>query len=66
MKVLFRFDASEALRRTVTARSTSGITIVCTPESEDSGYELLLPEADVLWHVLKPVDERQIQAARSW
>jgi phosphoglycerate dehydrogenase-like enzyme len=63
MNVLFRFDASDALRRKVTALSTSGINIVCSPESEDSGYERLLPEAEVLWHVLKPVTERQILAA---
>lgn len=63
MNVLFRFDASEALRRKVTALSTPGISIVCSPESEDPGYERLLPEAEVLWHVLKPVTERQILAA---
>jgi phosphoglycerate dehydrogenase-like enzyme len=63
VNVLFRFDASEALRRKVTALSASGIHVVCCAESEDSGYARLLPEADVLWHVLKPVTADHIQAA---
>ena len=63
MNVLFRFDASEALRRRVTALSTSGISVVCCPESEDSGYARLLPQAEVLWHVLKPVTADHIEAA---
>ena len=50
MKVLFRFDASEALRRKV-----AGLGVEVCPESDDAAYEGLLPELEVLWHVLKPV-----------
>jgi phosphoglycerate dehydrogenase-like enzyme len=63
MKVLFRFDASDALKRRVNALSTSSIDITCCPESEDAEYQRLLPEAEVLWHVLKPVTAEQIAAA---
>jgi phosphoglycerate dehydrogenase-like enzyme len=58
MKVLFRFDASEALVRKVTA-----LGVLCAPESENETYERLLPQANVIWHVLKPVDERQMALA---
>jgi phosphoglycerate dehydrogenase-like enzyme len=63
VKVLFRFDASDALKRRVNALSTSSIDITCCPESEDAEYQRLLPEAEVLWHVLKPVSAEQIAAA---
>ena len=38
MKVLFRFDASEALRRKV-----AGLGVEVCPESDDAAYEGLLP-----------------------
>jgi phosphoglycerate dehydrogenase-like enzyme len=63
MRVLFRFDASEALAKKVAALSGEGIEVRCCPEAEDRGYERLLPEIEVLWHVLKPVDARQIARA---
>jgi phosphoglycerate dehydrogenase-like enzyme len=63
MKVLFRFDASDALKRRVNALSTSKIDITCCVESSDAEYQRLLPEAEVLWHVLKPVSAEQIAAA---
>ena len=36
---------------------------MCCPESGDAAYDALLPQADVLWHVLKPVTEDQIARA---
>ena len=65
MKVIFRFDASEALARKVTALATEGIEIACVPEAEDAPYERLLPDAEVIWHVLKPIDEKQIALANN-
>lgn len=63
MKVLFRFDASDALARKVEALSGKGLEILCCPESEDATYERLLPETDVLWHVLKLVTKDHIDRA---
>jgi phosphoglycerate dehydrogenase-like enzyme len=63
VKVVFRFDASDALKRRVNALSTTRIDITCCPESEDAEFARLLPEAEVLWHVLKPVSAEQIAAA---
>jgi phosphoglycerate dehydrogenase-like enzyme len=65
VKVLFRFDASEALVRKVAALSGEGIELQCCPESADATYDRLLPEIDVLWHVLKPVTQDQIARARN-
>jgi len=63
VKVLFRFDASDGLKRRVNALSTASIDITCCPEAADAEYLRLLPEAEVLWHVLKPVTADQIAAA---
>jgi len=63
MVVLFRFDASRALTAKAEALSSGGIKIHCCPESDDAAYEALLPHAQVLWHVLKPVTQDQIARA---
>ncbi len=58
MKVVFRFDGSEALRKRVAA-----LGVQMCAESDDRDYERLLPEVEVLWHVLKPVTARDIEKA---
>jgi len=63
MNIVFRFDASEALVRKVGALSGDGFEVFCAPESEDQTYERLLPRMNVIWHVLKPIDEGQIARA---
>ncbi len=63
LKVVFRFDAGEALQRRVAALSDADFDITCCPESSDERYEALLPEAEVLWHVLKAVSAEQIARA---
>lgn len=50
MNVVFHFDGSEALRARV---ETLGVTLC--PESDEDAFARLLPEMEVLWHVLKPV-----------
>src|SRR5215216_2250804 len=58
MKIVFHFDGSEALRAEMHA---SGITLC--PESDDAAFARLLPEMEVLWHVLKPVTAEVIARA---
>ncbi|HYT47544.1 MAG TPA: NAD(P)-dependent oxidoreductase [Burkholderiales bacterium] len=65
MRVLFRFDASEALASKAAALSGDGTEILTAPESDDAAYDRLLPGIDVLWHVLRPVNEDQINRASS-
>jgi phosphoglycerate dehydrogenase-like enzyme len=55
MKVVFHFDGTEALRQRL---DPLGITLC--PESDEARFERLLPEVEVLWHVLKPVTESVI------
>jgi phosphoglycerate dehydrogenase-like enzyme len=64
MRVLFRFDASGALARRVSALSADGIEVLCCPEADDDEYHSLLPSIDVLWHVLKPVSAAHMAAAK--
>lgn len=56
--ILFHFDGSEALRRKL---EPLGITLC--PESDDAALARLLPEVEVLWHVLKPVTAEVIAQA---
>ena len=58
MKIVFHFDGSEALRQRL---EPLGITLC--PESDDAAFARLLPEVEVLWHVLKPVTESVITQA---
>jgi len=56
VKVVFHFDGTEALRAQL------GDVILC-PESDTAAFERLLPEMEVLWHVLKPVTAEVIARA---
>jgi phosphoglycerate dehydrogenase-like enzyme len=58
MKVVFHFDGSEALRRRL-----APLGIALCPESDEAAFERLLPQMEVLWHVLKPVTEPVIARA---
>lgn len=58
MKVVFHFDGSAALAARVKA-----LGIELCAESDNQTFERLLPEIEVLWHVLKPVTAQVIAAA---
>jgi phosphoglycerate dehydrogenase-like enzyme len=58
MKVVFHFDGSDALRRRL---EPLGVTLC--PESDAAAFERLLPQMEVLWHVLEPVTEPVIARA---
>jgi phosphoglycerate dehydrogenase-like enzyme len=52
VKIVFHFDGTQALRQRL---EPLGVT-VC-PESDEAAFKRLLPDVEVLWHVLKPVTE---------
>ena len=56
MKIVFHFDGSAALR--------DG-EVLC-PERDAAAFERLLPEMEVLWHVLKPVTADVIARVSFW
>ena len=58
MKVVFHFDASEALKERL-----AGMGVTPCPESDAQAFARLLPEVEVLWHVLKPVSAEVISRA---
>ena len=58
MKVVLHFDGSEALKRKVAA-----LGVELCPESDEAAFARLLPEMEILWHVLKPVTAEVISRA---
>jgi phosphoglycerate dehydrogenase-like enzyme len=56
LKVVFHFDGTDALRARL------GDVTLC-PESDAAAFEQLLPDVEVLWHVLKPVTAEMIGRA---
>ena len=58
MKVVFHFDGSDAL-----AAKVKPLGVEMCAESDVKGFEQLLPEIEVLWHVLKPVTAEVIAKA---
>src|SRR3954462_4356056 len=58
MKVVFHFDGSAAL-----AERVSKLGVELCPETDAMAFEKLLPEIEVLWHVLKPVTGQVIERA---
>jgi phosphoglycerate dehydrogenase-like enzyme len=58
MKVVFHFDGSPALRERV-----AKLGVDLCPESDVAGFEKRLPEMEVLWHVLTPVNAQVIERA---
>lgn len=58
MKIVFHFDGSPAL-----AERLRSIGVELCPESDDPTFAQLLPQVEVLWHVLKPVTAQVIERA---
>src|SRR5262249_29704033 len=52
------FDGSEALRANL-----AGLNVALCPESDAATFDKVLPEVEVLWHVLKPVTAEVIARA---
>ena len=60
MRVLLRFDGTLSLGAKLKLHGVE----MC-PESDVQAFERLLPQIEVLWHVLKPVDKQQIELGRN-
>ena len=63
MKVLFRYDCGPKLAARLAAFSADGLAIATCSEADDAAYARHMAEAEVLWHVLKPVTAAHIAAA---
>ena len=63
MKVIYNYAAGPEFAESLAALSTSRLDVAVCPESEDARLFELLRDAEVLWHCLRPVDARVIDAA---
>jgi phosphoglycerate dehydrogenase-like enzyme len=64
MKVLFRYDCGPKLAARLGGFKADGLDVATCSETDDAGYTRSMAEAEVLWHVLKPVTAAHIAAAR--
>lgn len=63
MKVVLHFAAGPALTRQVAGLAAEDIDVAVCPENDEAQFAALMAEAEVLWHVLKPVTAAAIRAA---
>jgi len=62
-RVLFHYEAGPALLRRFEALRDAGLEIDVCPEPDEARLRALLPETEVLWHCLRPVDRALMEAA---
>lgn len=61
MKVLFHFDVNPSLQEWLKQHAPPQWNIVCCPETDQPLFDQHWPDADVLWHVLKPITAAMLQ-----
>ena len=63
MNVVFHYDAGPALQVRLAALADEGLSVRACAVSDDDAFAALMREAEVLWHVLKPVTAAVIAGA---
>jgi phosphoglycerate dehydrogenase-like enzyme len=63
MKGIFHYDAGPRLQRRLEAFAAEGFAVTACAEADDARLAVLLPEAEVLLHVLKPATAAVIAQA---
>ncbi len=63
MRAIFHYATSPGLERRLAAAAPEWLEVEACDEADDERLFRLLPEADVLWHVLKPATAEVIDAA---
>jgi phosphoglycerate dehydrogenase-like enzyme len=61
MKVVFHYAAGPALAAQLA--TLGGLEVAVCPEADDQRFATLMKEAEVIWHVLKPLTAEAIAAA---
>lgn len=63
MRVLLHYTPGPLWRRELSSLSDQGFHIDCCDETDDRRFYSLLPEAEVLWHALRPISAADIAKA---
>jgi hypothetical protein len=63
MKAIFRYDAGPRPTAKFAALAGEGFLIAPCPEDDDRQFARLLPDAEVLLHILKPLTKAVIDRA---
>jgi phosphoglycerate dehydrogenase-like enzyme len=63
VRVVFHYAAGAGLRERLGSLAEEGLDIAVCPEDDDELLGRLLPEMDVIWHVLEPLTSAHIDAA---
>ncbi len=63
MKVVFHHDAGPGLGRKLTELSADGLHVEACSAADDARFSALMAEAEVLWHVLRPVSAEDMAGA---
>jgi len=61
VKVLLHYAAGPGLAARL--RALPGLSLTIVPEADEAGFAAALPEAEVIWHVLRPLSAADIAAA---
>jgi len=61
--VIYNYDAAPGFAESLRQLSQEGLEVTICPEARDDLLFQRLPEAEVLWHCLRPVDRQVIEAA---
>ena len=63
MKVLFHYHCRPALKARLARLNNEGIEVETCSEADTALFDRMIPDAEVLWHVLKPVSAAVIARA---
>jgi phosphoglycerate dehydrogenase-like enzyme len=63
MKIVFHYAAGPGLTARLTALNAEGLEVAVCPDADEVGFAALMREAEVIWHVLKPLTASMIAAA---
>ncbi|MEO8049586.1 MAG: 2-hydroxyacid dehydrogenase [Acidobacteriota bacterium] len=65
MKVLLHYTPGPAWRRELSSLDGQGLQLDCCDESDDVRFYALLPDVEVLWHLLRPLSADDIARAKN-
>jgi phosphoglycerate dehydrogenase-like enzyme len=60
MRILLHYAAGPEWRRELAALGSRSLEVDCCDESDEERFHALLPQAEVLWHLLRPLSASEI------